>query len=150
MYANRVKQGKYNNSAPCSRELTTSHFLLHYTRPQQQVSELPKSKQLTTTHPWPDLNTYCDSAMVKSKLQILTSFFHLKFQILSAFGIKNAIFQGSVTKNSVILALKVFFLVKIGDFFHFFIKLCFLQWFKNLKLNFSWQRFGWLNIYSTN
>ena len=40
-------------------------------------------------------NDRFSGAMVKSKLQILTSFFPLKNTILSAFGIKNAIFQGS-------------------------------------------------------
>ena len=69
--------------------------------------------------------------MVKSKMQILTSFFPLKNQIRSAFSIKNAIFEGSGTINSVIIAQKsCFFLKKIVQFLHFVIKICILHWFK--------------------
>ena len=94
-------------------------------------SDLMKEVNILKSLDHPGIIKVRNSAMVKTKLQILTSFFPLKNQILSAFGIKNAIFQGSVTKNSVILALKIVFLMKIGYFFYFFIKLCFLQWFKN-------------------
>ena len=68
---------------------------------------------------WTNIFLVYIGVMVKSKMQILTSFFPLKNQIRSAFSIKNAIFEGSGTINSVIIAQKSCFFEENCSIFTF-------------------------------